>query len=263
MGEWYGDDGRPEGAVQDGGEEETPKAGGKKDGKGTKTKTKMGNGKGDGKREERTKDNQKTKKRRGLGLKDETEYVMSEGERFVFAAASAGEVLLRIGVRANAREQYRRRQRQRATNSYRHRSMTSGFWSDFDGDGESEMGGPPTTVTSDSSFNGDCDEDEREQGMEGERVYQIDELAEEMDDDALERMGHEAAEVCRGLGGTLEAVGHLVEACFSEEIIKAKSVSFPTHPRSPTLSYLPSSLVLFSCLQEIVVTDACCALSNL
>ncbi|KAI0275428.1 hypothetical protein BC834DRAFT_852822 [Gloeopeniophorella convolvens] len=33
---------------------------------------------------------------------------------------------------------------------------------------------------------------------------------------------HEAAEACRGLGGTLEAVGEVLEACLSVEIIKSK-----------------------------------------
>ena len=33
-------------------------------------------------------------------------------------------------------------------------------------------------------------------------------------------------ESCRGMGGTLEAIGHVLQACLSAEILTAKYVSF-------------------------------------
>jgi hypothetical protein len=47
-------------------------------------------------------------------------------------------------------------------------------------------------------------------------------------------MGKEVADECRLMGGTLQAVGEMIEACLSDEIIKSKYVPFP----SP-LSFLP------------------------
>ncbi|KAI0321192.1 hypothetical protein OF83DRAFT_1161926 [Amylostereum chailletii] len=38
----------------------------------------------------------------------------------------------------------------------------------------------------------------------------------------LEETGREAVEGCRGMGGTLEAMGHVLEACLSPEILKSK-----------------------------------------
>lgn len=134
-----------------------------------------------------------------IGLKgEEKEYVMTEGEKFVFAAAKAGEVLLRVGIRAKARERERTRRR-----SGKGRSATSEFGSEFDSEP--------------SEFGLDAGGDDMD--GEGEELVEI---ADEVDDDTLEIMGQEAADACRGLGATLEAVGHLVEACFSERIVEAK-----------------------------------------
>ncbi|KAF8515678.1 hypothetical protein BU17DRAFT_76792 [Hysterangium stoloniferum] len=42
-------------------------------------------------------------------------------------------------------------------------------------------------------------------------------------DDRFKRWGSEVAKECRALGGTLEAVGRVLEACLSEEIVLAKN----------------------------------------
>ncbi len=46
------------------------------------------------------------------------------------------------------------------------------------------------------------------------------------DDEAedLEERGAEVIELCHGMGGTLEAIGQVLEACFTPEILKAKYV---------------------------------------
>lgn len=36
------------------------------------------------------------------------------------------------------------------------------------------------------------------------------------------KMGLQIVKVCRGMGGTLEAVGHVIEACLTPEILRAK-----------------------------------------
>jgi len=43
----------------------------------------------------------------------------------------------------------------------------------------------------------------------------------ELDDETMRR-GREVADVCRGMGSTLEAAGQIIESCMSREIIKAK-----------------------------------------
>lgn len=148
--------------------------------------------------------------------KDEPEHVMTEGERFVYASASAGEVLLRIGIRAKARVRARQRERDRKGNGRARSEMT---------DLESEMGYSESSDYPPSShFEDDESQDEFECDGDGGRGQEIDDLAAEVCDEELAEMGKEAAEACRGLGGTLEAVGHLVLACLcgTREIIGAK-----------------------------------------
>ncbi|EIM87097.1 uncharacterized protein STEHIDRAFT_167950 [Stereum hirsutum FP-91666 SS1] len=165
----------------------------------------------------------KTKAKLTSKQKDEPEHVMTEGERFVYASASAGEVLLRIGIRAKAIARARARQRERDRKGKgRARGRSEMTESEF----ESEMG---YSESSDYPPSSHFDESESEDELEGEgdggRGQEVDDLAAEISDEELAEMGKEAAEACRGLGGTLEAVGHLVLACLcgTREIIGAKA----------------------------------------
>ncbi len=45
--------------------------------------------------------------------------------------------------------------------------------------------------------------------------------------DFVEARGKEVLKACRGMGGTLEAIGQVLEACFTPEILKSKYVSSP------------------------------------
>jgi len=59
-------------------------------------------------------------------------------------------------------------------------------------------------------------------------------------DEETKKMGKEVVLECRGMGGTLEALGQVIEACLSDEILKSKYVppflspshltNCPTHP---------------------------------
>jgi len=42
------------------------------------------------------------------------------------------------------------------------------------------------------------------------------------DNEDLRVLGGEVVTECKGMGGTLQAVGQVIEACLSKEIIKAK-----------------------------------------
>jgi hypothetical protein len=44
-------------------------------------------------------------------------------------------------------------------------------------------------------------------------------------DDGFKRWASDVAKECRALGGTLEAVGRVLEACLSDQIVLAKSVT--------------------------------------
>ena len=46
--------------------------------------------------------------------------------------------------------------------------------------------------------------------------------------DRVEARGREVLRACRGMGGTLEAVAQVLEACFTPEILKSKYVFFFT-----------------------------------
>ncbi|KAK7051469.1 hypothetical protein VNI00_004443 [Paramarasmius palmivorus] len=51
----------------------------------------------------------------------------------------------------------------------------------------------------------------------------IDPILEGKDDwEEIERMGMRVAETCKGMGGTMWSVGRIIEACLSDEILKAK-----------------------------------------
>ncbi len=54
------------------------------------------------------------------------------------------------------------------------------------------------------------------------------EWVDEGDDGGLEQRGMEVIKMCRGMGGTLEAIGQVLEACFTPEILKAKYGNFPS-----------------------------------
>lgn len=66
----------------------------------------------------------------------------------------------------------------------------------------------------------------------------VDGEKEELDPE-LCKMGREVADECRGMGGTLEAVGRVIEACLSDSILTSKYVS-PSPPSLPSLP-LPRS----------------------
>jgi hypothetical protein len=55
-------------------------------------------------------------------------------------------------------------------------------------------------------------------------------------------MGKEVVLECRGMGGTLEALGQVIEACLSDEILKSKYVSpsLPLTVSSYGLTSFPS-----------------------
>ena len=56
------------------------------------------------------------------------------------------------------------------------------------------------------------------------------EWTDEDDAEELETRGAEVIKLCHGLGGTLEAIGQVLEACFTPEILKAKCVVYePYH----------------------------------
>ena len=57
-------------------------------------------------------------------------------------------------------------------------------------------------------------------------------------DEETRKMGKEVALECRGMGGTLEAIGQVIEACLSDEIIKSKYVLFHK-VKQPTLTLIP------------------------
>lgn len=42
------------------------------------------------------------------------------------------------------------------------------------------------------------------------------------DEELLQELGAQVTKACRGMGGTLEACGKVIEACLSGEILKAK-----------------------------------------
>ena len=44
-------------------------------------------------------------------------------------------------------------------------------------------------------------------------------------DEYTKTMGRQVARECQGMGGTLEAVGQVIEACLSDEILKSKYVA--------------------------------------
>jgi hypothetical protein len=41
-------------------------------------------------------------------------------------------------------------------------------------------------------------------------------------DEETKRIGADVARECRGMGGTLEAIGQVIEACLADEILKSK-----------------------------------------
>ena len=49
-------------------------------------------------------------------------------------------------------------------------------------------------------------------------------------DEYTKTMGREVARECQGMGGTLEAVGQVIEACLSDEILKSKYVASSSSP---------------------------------
>jgi hypothetical protein len=57
-------------------------------------------------------------------------------------------------------------------------------------------------------------------------------------DEETRKMGKEVALECRGMGGTLEAIGQVIEACLSDEIIKSKYVLFHK-VKQPILTLIP------------------------
>ena len=56
-------------------------------------------------------------------------------------------------------------------------------------------------------------------GLRGGRFCAEDGSAEDAE---IVELGREAVGLCRGMGGTLEAAGHLLSACLSKEIVKSK-----------------------------------------
>jgi hypothetical protein len=46
-------------------------------------------------------------------------------------------------------------------------------------------------------------------------------------DGETREMGREVVLECRGMGGTLEAIGQVIEACSSDELIKARCAPSP------------------------------------
>ncbi|KAK1228586.1 hypothetical protein PQX77_008364 [Marasmius sp. AFHP31] len=67
--------------------------------------------------------------------------------------------------------------------------------------------------------------DETEMEVDGEEKKKEDECDEGDDDwswEDVERMGVEVADACKGMGGTMWIVGRIIEACLSDEILKAK-----------------------------------------
>jgi hypothetical protein len=62
---------------------------------------------------------------------------------------------------------------------------------------------------------GEEDEDEGEENENSEE-----ELREE--EKRVREMGAEVVKACQGMGGTLEGVGEILDACLSSEVIKAK-----------------------------------------
>ena len=55
------------------------------------------------------------------------------------------------------------------------------------------------------------------------------------DDEELEAQGSEVIKTCRGMGGTLEAIGQVLEACFTPEILKSKYVPLSAPSRRSAL----------------------------
>lgn len=54
----------------------------------------------------------------------------------------------------------------------------------------------------------------------GEEALIEDEL--DPDEELVQELGAQVTKVCKGMGGTLEACGKVIEACLSGEILKAK-----------------------------------------
>ena len=60
-------------------------------------------------------------------------------------------------------------------------------------------------------------------GEVGLRIGMVREhMGEQVVDDRFKKWGSDVAKECRTLGGTLEAVGRVIEACLTEEIVLAK-----------------------------------------
>ena len=65
---------------------------------------------------------------------------------------------------------------------------------------------------------GDDGEEDEDEGEENENSAE--ELREE--EKRVREMGADVVKACQGMGGTLEGVGEILDACLSSEVLKAK-----------------------------------------